>query len=97
MGNFNKPEGQTTSDNFNMSEIDNDSLKPQSLWGDISRQDENYLSKKGLKTPAELLKSYRELEKAFSYAAHGLNLTCLIFNFVAKTLFRTFWRRTAVW
>jgi hypothetical protein len=66
MGNFNKPEGQTTSDNFNMSEIDNDSLKPQSLWGEISHQDENYLSKKGLKTPAELLKSYRELEKAFS-------------------------------
>jgi hypothetical protein len=38
-----------------------------------------------------------ELEKAFSYATHGLNLACLIFNFVAKTLLRTFWQRTAVW
>jgi hypothetical protein len=38
-----------------------------------------------------------ELKKAFSYATHGLNLACLIFNFVAKTLLRTFWRRTAVW
>lgn len=63
---FNKPEGQTTSDNFSVSETDNGSFKPQSLWGEISHQDENYLSKKGLKTPADLLKSYRELEKAFS-------------------------------
>ena len=63
---FNKPEGQTTSDNFCVSESDIDSFKPQSLWGEISQQDENYLSKKGLKTPADLLKSYRELEKAFS-------------------------------
>ena len=66
MGIFNKPEGQTTSDNFCVSETDNDSFEPQSLWGEISQQDENYLSKKGLKTPADLLKSYRELEKAFS-------------------------------
>jgi hypothetical protein len=66
MENFNKPEGQTTSDNFVVSETDIDSFEPQSLWGKLSLQDENYLSKKGLKTPVELLKSYRELEKAFS-------------------------------
>ena len=59
MENFNKPEGQTTSDNFVVSETDIDSFEPQSLWGKLSLQDENYLSKKGLKTPVELLKSYR--------------------------------------
>lgn len=61
-----KPEGQTTSDNFVVSEMEKGSLLPQSCWGELSESDLNYLSKKGFKTPAELLKSYRELEKAFS-------------------------------
>ncbi len=66
MGKFNKPEGQTTSDNFLASEIEKDFLRAQSGWGELSAEDLNYLGKKGLKTPAELLRSYRELEKAFS-------------------------------
>lgn len=66
MGNFDKPEGQTTSDNFLASEIEKDFLRSQSGWGDISPEEQGYIGKKGFKTPAELLKSYRELEKAYS-------------------------------
>lgn len=66
MGNFNEPEGQTTSDNFLTSEINQDLERSQSDWGKLSAEEEGYLSKKGFKTPAELLKSYRELEKGFS-------------------------------
>jgi hypothetical protein len=67
MENFLEPEGQTTSDNLTVSETEKDCLKPESVWGEISEEEESYLSKKGLKSPAELLKSYRELEKAYSH------------------------------
>lgn len=63
---FDKPEGQTTSDNLTTSEINEGFLRSQSGWGELSAEDEGYLGKKGFKTPAELLKSYRELEKGFS-------------------------------
>ena len=66
MSDFNKPEGQTTSDNFLASEMEKDFLRAQSGWGELSSEDESYLDKKGLKTPVELLKSYRELERAYS-------------------------------
>ena len=66
MENLFEPEGQTTSDNFSVSENVNACLSPQSEWGEISAEDNSYLSKKGLKTPADLLKSYRALEKAYS-------------------------------
>lgn len=66
MENFDKPEGQTTSDNFLTSEINQDLGRSQSNWGELSAEDKGYLGKKGFKTPAELLKSYRELEKGFS-------------------------------
>ena len=66
MDNFNKPEGQTTSDNFFASEMEKDFLRAQSGWGELSAEDESYLDKKGLKSPVDLLKSYRELEKAYS-------------------------------
>ncbi len=66
MDNFDKPEGQTTSDNLLTSEINEGLLRSQSGWGELSAEDEGYIGKKGFKTPAELLKSYRELEKGFS-------------------------------
>ena len=66
MGNFNRPEGQTTSDNFLMSEIDKVFLRAQSGWGERSEEELAYLGKKGLKPPADLLRSYRELERAYS-------------------------------
>lgn len=66
MKNFDKPEGQTTSDNFLASEIEKDFLRAQSGWGKLEMEDEAYLDKKGFKTPAELLKSYRALERGFS-------------------------------
>lgn len=66
MGNFNKPEGQTLSDNFLASEIEKDFLRAQSGWGELSAEDEAYLGKKGLKTPTDLLKSYRALERSYS-------------------------------
>ena len=66
MGNFNKPEGQTTSDNFLKSEFEKDFLRAQSQWDTVSDEDFSYISNKGFKTPADLLKSYRELEKAYS-------------------------------
>ncbi len=66
MGNFDKPEGQTTSDNFLASEIEKDFLAAQAGWGELSVEEEAYLGKKGFKNPAELLKSYRELERGFS-------------------------------
>jgi len=66
MENFNKPEGQTTSDNFLKSEIEKDFLRAQSGWGAVNDEDFAYIDKKGFKTPQDLLKSYRELEKAYS-------------------------------
>lgn len=66
MKNFYKPEGQTTSDNFLKSEIEKDFLRAQSGWEELSEEELTYLNKKGLKTPAELLRSYRELERAYS-------------------------------
>lgn len=66
MENFDKPEGQTTSDNFLKSEIEKDFLRAQSGWGELSVEDEKYLGKKGFETPSQLLKSYRELERAYS-------------------------------
>ena len=66
MMNSKKPEGQTTSDNFLKSEFDKDFLRAQSGWGEMSAEDLDYIDKKGFKTPADLLKSYRELERAFS-------------------------------
>ena len=55
MGNFNRPEGQTTSDNFLKSEIEKDFLRAQSGWGELSEEELAYLGKKGLKTPAQVL------------------------------------------
>ncbi len=66
MKKFSKPEGQTTSDNFLKSEIEKDFLRAQSGWGGLSEEELAYLGKKGFKTPADLLNSYRELERAFS-------------------------------
>lgn len=66
MENFDKPEGQTTSDNFLKSELEKDFLRAQSGWSTISDEDFSYISNKGFKTPADLLKSYRELERAYS-------------------------------
>lgn len=66
MSKFNKPEGQTTSDNFLASEIKKDFLRAQSGWGELAEDEETYLEKKGFKTPSELLKSYRALERAYS-------------------------------
>jgi len=66
MENFDKPEGQTTSDNFLASEMKKDFLRAQSGWGELGAEEEGYLGKKGFKTPGELLKSYRELERAYS-------------------------------
>ena len=66
MENFNKPEGQTTSDNFLKSEIEKDFFRAQSGWGAVSDDDFSYIDKKGFKTPQDLLKSYRELERAYS-------------------------------
>ena len=62
-----KPEGQTTSDNFSLSDNQNNvSSEPQSDWGELNFDDKQYIGKKGIKTPADLLKSYRELEKSYS-------------------------------
>ena len=66
MMNSYKPEGQTTFDNFLKSEFEKDFLRAQSGWGEMSAEDLDYIDKKGFKTPADLLKSYRELERAFS-------------------------------
>ena len=68
MENLFEPEGQTTSDNFLLSEETNETVQPhpQSCWGEMSADDISYLDKKGMKTPVELLKSYRALEKAYS-------------------------------
>lgn len=63
-----KPEGQTSSDNFSLSANQNleKSSVSQSLWGNISEDNKSYLDKKGFHSPDDLLKSYRELEKAYS-------------------------------
>lgn len=37
--------------------------EPQSLWGELSDEQKSFLSKKGLKNPADAVKSYMELEK----------------------------------
>ena len=66
MRNFNRPEGQTTSDNFLASEIEKDFLRAQAGWGELSAEEQAYLDNKGFKSPADLLRSYRELERAFS-------------------------------
>ncbi len=66
MRKFNKPEGQTTSDNFLKSEIEKDFLRAQSGWGEVSDDDLSYISNKGFKSPSDLLKSYRELERVYS-------------------------------
>jgi len=65
MENLFEPEGQTTSDNFLLSDSKSPSSS-QSSFGEISADDLTYLDKKGFKTPVELLKSYRALEKAYS-------------------------------
>lgn len=46
MGNFNRPEGQTTSDNFLKSEIEKDFLRAQSGWGELSEEELAYLGKR---------------------------------------------------
>ena len=62
-----KPEGQTTSDNFSLSDDKhNVNSLPQSEWGELDLDDTQYLGKKGFRTPADLLKSYRQLEKSYS-------------------------------
>ena len=61
-----KPEGQTPSDNFLVSELKKDFDVPQAQWGEVSDEDMSYLQKKGVKSPQQLLKSYRELERAYS-------------------------------
>lgn len=68
MENIFKPEAETASDNFVMSDKSkfNEDNRTQSGWGDLTAEEQNYLSKKGMKTPAELVRSYRSLEKAFS-------------------------------
>ena len=67
MDNLIKPEGQTTSDNFSLSDdMKNVDFEPQSLWGELSYDDAQYIRKKGVKTPTDLLHSYRELEKSYS-------------------------------
>ena len=66
MMNFNEPETQAVSDNFLMPETKQDGLSPQSEWGELSGNDVSYLQKKGMQSPADLLHSYRELEKAYS-------------------------------
>lgn len=38
----------------------------QSLWGELAEDDKTIISNKGFKTPADLIKSYRELEKSSS-------------------------------
>lgn len=38
----------------------------QSLWGELSEDDKAVISNKGFKAPADLLKSYQELEKSSS-------------------------------
>ena len=40
--------------------------QPQSLWGELSDEQKSVLSKKGLKNPADAVKSYMELEKQAS-------------------------------
>ena len=68
MENVLEPEEETASDNLFMSDDTNikDDNRTQSTWGELSAEEQNYLGKKGMKTPAELLRSYRALEKAFS-------------------------------
>ena len=68
MGKNIEPEGQTSSDNFDVSatKTEQDFLRSQSEWGELNADDEAYLRKKGLNSPCELLRSYRELEKAYS-------------------------------
>jgi len=68
MENLIEPEGQTTSDNFSLSDKNNGeaALSSQSAWGELNADEQSYLGKKGFDTPADLLKSYRALEKAYS-------------------------------
>ncbi len=66
MENFNEPEGQAASDNFCLPETEKNFLSSQSDWGELSNDDANYLQKKGMQTPEDLLHSYRELERAYS-------------------------------
>lgn len=66
MVDFNKPEVQATSDNFSQPENEQNFLSSQADWGELCNDDAGYLKKKGMQTPADLLHSYRELEKAYS-------------------------------
>lgn len=68
MENVLEPEEVTASDNFVMSDETSfkEDNRTQSCWGELSAEEQNYLDKKGMKTPALLLRSYRALEKAFS-------------------------------
>jgi len=68
MENLIEPEGQTSSDNFSLSanQAEDNSFSSQSFWGNLSTDEQTYINKKGMKSPADLLKSYRALEKAYS-------------------------------
>ena len=66
MVDINEPEGQATSDNFSVPECEQNFLSSQADWGEISADDLGYLKKKGMQKPADLLHSYRALEKAYS-------------------------------
>ncbi|MBR2273259.1 MAG: hypothetical protein IJ864_00260 [Alphaproteobacteria bacterium] len=63
-----EPEMQAVSDNLVKPENikEQDDYSPQSYWGNLSDDDEDYLNKKGVKSPTDLLHSYRELERAYS-------------------------------
>lgn len=66
MDNITQEPGMGNPDNSTMPEISQDEVSSQSLWGELSEDDKATIGNKGFKTPADLLKSYRELEKSSS-------------------------------
>ncbi len=66
MANENSEPGQGNPDNSTMPETPPAYASSQSVWGNLSEDDKATIGNKGFKTPADLLKSYTELEKSSS-------------------------------
>ena len=64
MTDFNEPGSAVEPDNSTQPQINQGEPSSQSNWEGFSEADKTYISDKGFKTPADILESYRNAEKA---------------------------------
>ena len=57
--------GQGNPDNLTSPQEQQTQAETQFSWGELSDDDKKLISDKGFKSPAAVLKSYREIEKSF--------------------------------